>query len=126
MESLTPRPELENTRKSIRDQLGMEDLNSSIPQRIWRADRPPLRSSHAREAAFWIRSSTSHPSQPVRSLLFDFRLRENYRHSRGLCWRARVSGWQIPDFWLWTQWLCGAPLAIFQFPFRHTRDRFDM
>ena len=46
MESLTPRPELENTRKSIRRDhtgwLGMEDSNSSIPQRIWRADRPSV------------------------------------------------------------------------------------
>jgi hypothetical protein len=30
------------------------------------------------------------PSQPVRSRLFDFRLCENCRHSRGLCSRARV------------------------------------
>jgi hypothetical protein len=44
---------------------------------------------------------SSMPSQPVRSLLFDFRLRENCRHSRGLCWRARVSGRQIPDFRVW-------------------------
>jgi Alpha/beta hydrolase of unknown function (DUF900) len=32
----------------------------------------------------------------------DFWLCENCRHSCGLCWRARVSGWQIPDFRLWT------------------------
>jgi hypothetical protein len=44
----------------------------------------------------WFESSM--PSQPMRSLLFDFRLCENCRHSRGLCWRARVSDRQIPDF----------------------------
>ena len=35
-------------------------------------------------------------------VLFDFRLRENCRHSCGLGWRARVSGRQILDFRLWT------------------------
>jgi len=35
------------------------------------------------------------PSQPVRSPLCDFRVCENRRHSRGLGWRALVSGWQI-------------------------------
>ena len=34
----------------------------------------------------WIQEfESSHPSQPVRSLLFDFRLCANCRHSRGLC-----------------------------------------
>jgi hypothetical protein len=31
------------------------------------------------------------PSQPVRSLLWDFRVCENRRHCRGLGWRAGVS-----------------------------------
>ena len=53
---------------------------------------------------------SSHPSQPVRSPLCDFRVCENRRHSRGLGWRARVSGWQILEFRLWTRWLCGASL----------------
>ena len=35
---------------------------------------------------------SSHPSQPMRSLLFDFRLCENYRHSPGLGWSAGVLG----------------------------------
>jgi hypothetical protein len=64
-------------------------------------------------------------SQPVRSPLCFFRVCENRRHSRGLAWRAGVSGWQILEFRLWTGGFA-APLAIFQFPFRHTRDRFDM
>jgi hypothetical protein len=44
-----------------------------------------------------------------------------------LCGRARVSGWQIPGLSapnpvaLRRQ----SPLAIFQFPFRHARDRFE-
>ena len=54
---------------------------------------------------------SSRPSQPVRSLLFDFRLCANCRHSRGLCWCARVSGWQIPDFRLWTGGFGGASLC---------------
>ena len=41
---------------------------------------------------------SSHPSQPMRSLLFDFRLCENYRHSPGLGWSAGVSGRQILKF----------------------------
>jgi hypothetical protein len=44
------------------------------------------------------RFESSMPSQPVRFFLFDFRLCENCRHSRGLCWCARASGRQIPDF----------------------------
>ena len=54
-------------------------------------------------------------SQPVRSLLFDFRLRENCRHSCGLGWRARVSGRQIPDFRLWTGGFA-APVSPRHFP----------
>ena len=27
---------------------------------------------------------------------------ENRRHSRGLGWRALVSGWQMPEFCVWT------------------------
>ncbi len=39
-----------------------------------------------------------HPSQAVRSLRCDFRVRENRRHSGGLGWRARVSVPQFSDF----------------------------
>jgi hypothetical protein len=56
----------------------------------------------------------------VRSPLCDFRVRENRRHSRGLGWRARVSGRQILEFQVWTGGLRRQSLvAIFQFPFRH-------
>src|SRR5580704_5667632 len=41
---------------------------------------------------------SSRPGQPVRSLLFDFRLCANCRHSRGLCWCARVSGGKFRTF----------------------------
>jgi hypothetical protein len=37
------------------------------------------------------RFESSMPSQPVRSLLWDFRVCENRRHCRGLGWRAGVS-----------------------------------
>jgi hypothetical protein len=45
---------------------------------------------------------SSRPSGPMRSPLCDFRVCENRRHSRGLGWRAVVSGWQILEFRLWT------------------------
>jgi hypothetical protein len=38
------------------------------------------------------------PSQPVRSLLWDFRVCENRRHCRGLGWRAGVSSRSILEF----------------------------
>jgi hypothetical protein len=55
-----------------------------------------------------------------------FPLGENRRHSRGLGWGAPVSGRRFPVFRS-----CGAGfgrrslLAVFQFPFRRCRDRFD-
>jgi hypothetical protein len=55
------------------------------------------------------------PSQPVRSLLFDFWPCENRRHSRGLGWRAGVSGWQILEFRLWTGGFV-APVSGRHFP----------
>jgi hypothetical protein len=57
------------------------------------ARRSPLRCGQAmlERRLLWIREfESSHPSQPVRSLLFDLRLCQYCRHSRGLCWRARV------------------------------------
>jgi hypothetical protein len=53
--------------------------------------------------------------------------RENRRHSRGLGWRARVSGRQILEFQVRTGGFA-APVSArhFQFPFWHARDRFDM
>ena len=94
------------------------------------ARRSPLRRGQAmlERRLLWIREfESSHPSQPVRSLLCDFRLCENCRHSRGLGWRAQsLAG----KFWNFGSGLVAlrrqSPLAIFQFPFRHTRDRFDM
>jgi hypothetical protein len=44
---------------------------------------------------------SSHPSQPVRSSLCDFRVCENRRHSRGLGWRAGASSRHILEFRLW-------------------------
>jgi hypothetical protein len=55
------------------------------------------------------------PSQPVRSPLRDFRVCENRRHSRGLGWRALVSGWQILEFCLWTGGFA-APVSGRHFP----------
>jgi hypothetical protein len=55
-----------------------------------------------------------------------FRVCENRRHSRGLGWRARVSGRQIPDFRLWTGGFCGASLCspFSNFRFGMPEDRF--
>jgi hypothetical protein len=58
---------------------------------------------------------SSHPSQPMRSLLFDFRLCENYRHSPGLGWSAGVSGRQILKFPVQTGDLA-APVSATHFP----------
>jgi len=54
-------------------------------------------------------------SQSVRSPLCDFRVRENHRHSRGLGWRARVSGRQILEFQVWTGGFT-APVSARHFP----------
>ena len=54
-------------------------------------------------------------SQPVRSPLCDFRVCENRRDSRGLGWRARVSGRQIPDFRVRTGSFA-APVSARHFP----------
>ena len=65
------------------------------------ARRSPLRCGQAmlERRLLWIREfESSHPSQPVRSPLCDFRVCENRRHCRGLGWRARVSSRQILEF----------------------------
>ena len=59
---------------------------------------PPCGQAMLERRLLWIREfESSHPSQPVRSLLFDFRLFANCRHSRGLC--AHPSGFSglAPD-----------------------------
>jgi hypothetical protein len=75
--------------------------------------------SNAREAAAFQndirRFESSMPSQAVRSLLFDFWLCRYCRHSRGLCWRARVSDGQIPDSRVWTGGFA-APVSAHHFP----------
>ena len=58
---------------------------------------------------------SSHPSQPVRSLLCDFRVGENRRHSRGLGGRAAASGQQILKFPVWTSGFV-APVSAHHFP----------
>ena len=67
------------------------------------------------------RFESSRPSQPVRSLPCNIRVCENRRHSRGLGWRAGISGRQILDRRLrqcrflsrWaslvTERICGSP-----------------
>jgi hypothetical protein len=55
------------------------------------------------------------PSHAVRSLLCDFRVGENRRHSRGLGGRAAVSGQQIPKFPVWTSGFV-APVSAHHFP----------
>jgi hypothetical protein len=68
------------------------------------------------------RFESSMPSQPVRSPLCDFRVCENRRHSRGLGWRALVSGWQILEFRLWTGGFAAAvsarhfPISVSAYP----------
>ena len=76
---------------------------------------------------FWKRIcelESSHPSQPVRSPLCFFRVCENRRHSRGLGWRAGVSGRQILGMSGEDWWLCGAslrsPFSNFRFGMRET------
>ena len=58
---------------------------------------------------------SSMPSQPVRSPLFDFRLCENCRPSRGLDWSDGVSGRQILEFPVQTGGLA-APVSARRFP----------
>ena len=75
-------------------------------------------SAHTSKASFGshiCEFESSHPSQPVRSPLCDFRVCENRRHSRGLGWRALVSGWQILEFRLWTGGFA-APVSACHFP----------
>jgi len=62
-----------------------------------------------------FRFESSHPSHAVRSLLCDFRVGENRRHSRGLGGRAAVSGQQIPKFPVWTSGFV-APVSAHHFP----------
>ena len=72
-------------------------------------------------------SKSSRPSHAVRSLLCDFRVGENRRHSRGLGGRAEslVSKFRNFRSGLVASWRQSL-LTIFQFPFRHARDRFDI
>jgi hypothetical protein len=71
--------------------------------------------SKAKQSDFDSAMRTSRPSQPVRSLLCEFRVGENRRHSRGLGGRAAVSGQQILKFPVWTSGFV-APVSAHHFP----------
>jgi hypothetical protein len=71
--------------------------------------------SKAKQSDFDSAMRTARPSQPVRSLLCDFRVGENRRHSRGLGERAAVSGQQIVKFPVWTSGFV-APVSAHHFP----------
>jgi hypothetical protein len=110
-------------------ELPKSDLHPSPVHSVHSAMNMPRRSPLRRGQAMlerrllWIREfESSHPSQPVRSLLCDFRVCENRRHSRGLGWRALVSGWQILEFRLWTGGFAAAvsarhfPISVSAYP----------
>ena len=63
-------------------------------------------------------SSNPHPSQPMRSLLFDFRLCENYRHYPRVRLERRSSGRQILKFPVQTGDLAAPSLC---YPFSNFR-----
>ena len=70
---------------------------------------------------------SSHPSQPVRSLLVDFRLCRTADIPAGYAGAPESLAGKFRSFRSGLVALRRqSPLAIFQFPFRHVRDRFDM
>ena len=89
-------------------------LNSRIPSKIRRNAGSGVR--------HMVRYVSRKGSQPARSPLGFFRVCENRRHSRGLGWRALVSGWRILEFRLWTGGFAAAvsahhfPISVSAYP----------
>ena len=99
-------------------ELPKSDLHPSPVHSVHSAMNMPRRSPLRRGQAMlerrllWIREfESSHPSQPVRSSLCDFRVCENRGHSRGLGWRAGVSSRHILEFQVTTGGFVGASLC---------------